>query len=413
MSLCAYIQTKDAITIGADTAVTLHIDGQYYRSSNRFEKLSQVGDYLVFVSGTIASSVHVVHDMQREERKTIGRLQRIIKRWGERLAHDDPDYVARVGKDAGSGGSLISAVIFRVLPEGGTVSYGICSSKGYSIEEFVVSDDGIRLSACGYSSDVATQHLFDLYFAGNRDPRKMITEVFHRVSGTNIGGDLVTYEMSRQGTSRYPDEKIPETLAYTVYQQEPFFVSNGSLTAGTITGITINGNTMTGNVINGGVITGALLQTDSEGSYPRAYMSNTTKMFGVSSSATSGIELRSFGSPSATSSIRLYAAGSEAGIAFPNASTGMYLSGPALTAEFDRIYLRGYNGVSVLNWSSLRSEADNQTLQSALSSKATAGASTGLSQTFNAGIPIGTQLAVAGGGFVTWAGIPAHTHPQV
>lgn len=57
-----------------------------------------------------------------------------------------------------------------------------------------------------------------------------------------------------------------------------------------------------------------------------------------------------------------------------------------------------------------------QPLSTYLDAKATAGASTGSGggASLNGGIPIGTTLAVAGGGSVTWGGIsvPAHTHTQ-
>lgn len=59
---------------------------------------------------------------------------------------------------------------------------------------------------------------------------------------------------------------------------------------------------------------------------------------------------------------------------------------------------------------------DGIPLQTSLNAKATAGVSTGSGGggTYNGGIPIGTSLAIAGGGSVTWAGISvsSHSHTQ-
>ena len=81
--------------------------------------------------------------------------------------------------------------------------------------------------------------------------------------------------------------------------------------------------------------------------------------------------------------------------------------------EFDP---SGTTGVIFSNWSRLYSSGAGQSLQTVLNSKATSGASTGSGggTTLNGGIPIGTALATAGGGSVTWAGIsvPSHSHSQ-
>ncbi|MEK4142130.1 hypothetical protein NST48_14335 [Paenibacillus sp. FSL M7-0547] len=70
------------------------------------------------------------------------------------------------------------------------------------------------------------------------------------------------------------------------------------------------------------------------------------------------------------------------------------------------------DSVSVPSWSKTRSVEEGQSLATELSSKATSGVSTGSGGGANAGIPIGTKLAVDGGGYVVWNGVPSHSHTQ-
>lgn len=157
-------------------------------------------------------------------------------------------------------------------------------------------------------------------------------------------------------------------------------INGGTITGATVNGTTINGGTINagtliGGSITGSIITGSLIQTTSSGSYPRAEMSNTDKMFKVESSSLARIEMRAFGSPTSVPSLR-FENGSNLVTMTPStdANIGLYIDGPALHAELTRITLRGYSGVFFLNWSSIRSEGfaggAAQTLQQALDGKA-------------------------------------------
>lgn len=184
----------------------------------------------------------------------------------------------------------------------------------------------------------------------------------------------------------------------------------GTMQAGAFVGGSITGSNMSATNIEGGTITGAMVQTGPAGSFPRAAMSNTSQMFGVYSSADAGIEMRSFGGAGATSSMRFFGGGSGATIGYASAAAGLYMNGPKMTVEMTELFLRGYSGTNVLSWANLRSEATGQTLQGALDAKATKGEATSNAGGFNGGIPIGTKLAVDGGGYVIWTGVPAHSH---
>lgn len=68
--------------------------------------------------------------------------------------------------------------------------------------------------------------------------------------------------------------------------------------------------------------------------------------------------------------------------------------------------------INIRDFTSLYSVFEGTSLGTALAGKATLGVTTDPSGSANGGIPIGTQLMVNGGGYVTWSGIPSHSHKQ-
>jgi hypothetical protein len=414
MSLCVAFQTSERITVGADTAVTQTIDGKPHRSTESYVKLHEIGDYLVFISGTVGVSNKIVEEMRAEETKSIGRFQRIIKRWGEQLVAFDPQYVALMKQDSGTGGAYLTVALFRVLPDGGTVSYGISSKTGFRIEENEIRGDDIRIQVAGYKSEQATQYAIDLITSGVRAPETLIEKVFAKVSGDQIGGDCVIYTMDRSVITCKSRRPIPETLTV------PIFEANASLTAGTITGIQLNGNT-----INGGTITGPLIQTTPNGIYPRVEISSSGNLFGAYYNAGNSIQITPnyAGAPA----IVFNTAGSFAGHIHT-------LMGHLEIEGNGSITISGGPGgnvnlggtINVDSWSSikygnisLQYELDqlSDSIESVRLNAAARGVSTGLAGSHNHGIAEGTRLAIWGpdntvAGYVTWSPAPTHSHAQ-
>ncbi|GBF73206.1 hypothetical protein PA598K_01491 [Paenibacillus sp. 598K] len=143
-------------------------------------------------------------------------------------------------------------------------------------------------------------------------------------------------------------------------------VAVGGEFSGTISAAVFNGGQINGTNLNGTTITGGTVQTNAPGTYPRAYMTSTIQMFGVQSSANSGIEMRAFGGSGSAPYIRFFVPGAEGSIQMSNAATGIYMNAPALTAEFNAMYLRGYSGTYILGWASLISEATGQSLETVI-----------------------------------------------
>ncbi len=170
--------------------------------------------------------------------------------------------------------------------------------------------------------------------------------------------------------------------------------------------------------------TGALIQS-ADSSYPRVVMDPDTDLFAAYASAAEFIKVfaSETGVPSlyfenASNTARIKLAGSLFSIgAFASlllSSTGN-LEISTTNAGTD-ITLSPADKVIVPSWSTIFSTGALITLQQALDTKATVGASTSTAgaQSLNGGIPVGTVLMVDGGGTVTWNGISfsGHTHTQ-
>lgn len=191
------------------------------------------------------------------------------------------------------------------------------------------------------------------------------------------------------------------------------------LTAGAY--IQIDGNGMTINDgstdtfradITGKVtMTGALIR--SKTGYPLVIMDPATDLFGAYQDANNHI--RMITNYAGTTAIEFTTAGSLRGRF--NTLLG-YLSleslGPLeLRSNSGDILLEPTSGSVYLQYNDFSKIKNNtQTLQAALNGRATAGANTGSAGAHNHGISPGTQLAVFGGGFVTWVGAADHVHSQ-
>jgi len=160
-------------------------------------------------------------------------------------------------------------------------------------------------------------------------------------------------------------------------------------------------------------MTGATIKSSDE--YPRVEMNPDDNLFGAYATAASYLLINALG---AGGSPQLISSNGLANITMFLLGTIAHLSttGADLYLESGKDIIIspgvGASYYAKTPFSKLWDTDTNQTLQTKLSGKASAGVSTSLSGSANGGIPIGTQLAVNGGGFVTWTGIPTHSHTQ-
>lgn len=148
--------------------------------------------------------------------------------------------------------------------------------------------------------------------------------------------------------------------------------------------------------------------------YPKVVLNSADNLFGAYASSTNYVEMDVLSTLSGTPALlfvdmpttaAMYLGGDSF---YLNAGTSLTMQADSF--QFDLFDLSGY--IQFPKWSSILSVMDGETLESALSGKASVGMLTGPAGDHNHGIPFGTQLMVQGGGVVTWVPAGTHTHVQ-
>lgn len=188
-------------------------------------------------------------------------------------------------------------------------------------------------------------------------------------------------------------------------------------------GITVNDGTMdTFKVNTDGKVTMTGATVQSRQGYPKVVIDPDNQLFGAYTSETEAVTIGPFKTGVASSPyVRWESANVGHHLAILNGKLSAFgFLDVAIAAgnkkevilQGERIKLNAEQTVDVDSWEKLKNTATSRNLLQELTSKANANVNTGLSDTLNCGIPIGTQLMTAGGGTVTWMGVSPHTHKQ-
>ncbi|OAB30200.1 hypothetical protein PMSD_20660 [Paenibacillus macquariensis subsp. defensor] len=336
MSLCICLQNSEKLIIVADTALVIKQNGELLRFRKPFEKLVQVENFLIFMSGSADVACNVLERFPQESFKTIHSLQKVVINSCRNFSISHPEVEASL--DEATRGVAVFAAEYA---NGGVIVHTIQPSDGFEIHSYTASDSETRPHAGGVLADEALSLLDPFLRKGGESVPKMIEYVFNELSGAEIGGMLTIAVLDKNGIEFMPPRSINENVRLRYYE-DVFNSFRGSI-----------------------CLTGSLIQTAETGIFPRAEMSNTNKMFKVASSSNSSVEMRSSGS-NALSDIYFKTGSAHASMSLPSASTGLLLDGDKLTAEFLNIYLRGYLGVSVPSWDTFKSVEDGESILNAL-----------------------------------------------
>lgn len=185
-------------------------------------------------------------------------------------------------------------------------------------------------------------------------------------------------------------------------------------------GITVNDGTMdTFKVNTDGKVTMTGATVQSANGYPKVVIDPDNQLFGAYTSETEAVTIGPYKSGVSTSPyVRWESAGK--GHQMNILGNQLLMSGfleVAIAAglgrnvviQGDRIKLYPEQTVDVDSWSKIRNTSTGQTLDQF----ATKGVYTESSQSYNCGIPIGTQFKDVNGMTWTWGGVPEHSHKQV
>ncbi|WP_028547238.1 hypothetical protein [Paenibacillus taiwanensis] len=185
-------------------------------------------------------------------------------------------------------------------------------------------------------------------------------------------------------------------------------------------GITVNDGTHDTFTVNsdGKVkMTGATIQS-KDSAYPKVVMDPEKDLFGAYQSPTQSVEIGTYRTETSSPYVGLFSSTESYYHAIFGDSYRLFGSaaiqivsglGREIILTGEHVYLEGKSFVDVPNWNRLRNKETGLTATQTFAAK---GIQTDQSISFNGGIAPGTQLMVAGGGTVTWMGIPAHSHTQ-
>lgn len=196
-----------------------------------------------------------------------------------------------------------------------------------------------------------------------------------------------------------------------------------------LSAISANLGHITAGLIEAVTMIGSLIMTSQPGDFPRAEMSSTDKMFKVQQGESNYAEFRA--NYNAAGGITVPALRFVRGADYMDVG-GIGPGGIFGIHSYNDLYLLAYGSIYQFltyfpDWSFIRNQNSGKSLDqelseikesinaltSLLNSKAESGVSTGSAGGGDGGIPIGTQLATAGGGSVTWTGINSHSHTQI
>jgi 20S proteasome alpha/beta subunit len=83
MSLCLAILNKDYIAIAGDSRASYYKDGEYYAVDDNATKIHQIGNKVIFISGSGWVLDNILEEFKKSSDKSVDHLQAISKKFGE------------------------------------------------------------------------------------------------------------------------------------------------------------------------------------------------------------------------------------------------------------------------------------------------------------------------------------------
>ncbi len=340
MSICICIQNENEILIAADTALNLTVGGELFRLKQPVQKLRKIGQFLVFGAGSADVMEDVFEKFRKAPVKNVEVLREIVVSACAEFRRKHKALYASLPENTRDVAVLAAEMVGRK-----SVVHIMGPQNDFMLQTTRVQPHRSTPHTGGYFSSQAAEFM-DPMLRSRVPADRILVETIRHFSGAEVGGNITMALMNEHGI--HFAEPIPTEETLTIRYH-----------SGRI----------------GGQLIGSQIMTDAAGAFPRAQMSNSDKMFKVEAGDNRSIAMRAFGFPTSVPSLH-FENGSNLVSMTPNvdSNVGLYIDGPALHAELNRITLRGYTGVFFLNWSSVRSEGFAggvvQTLQQALDAKA-------------------------------------------
>jgi hypothetical protein len=258
MSLCVCLQNSDQLIIAADTALTIDQDGQRLRFRQPFQKLVQIDRFLVFMCGNAKAATDVRDIFNQCADKSVESFRASIIKGVTSFKEANPELYMSLDSDSRDLGALLAE-----WTPNGVIVYTLHVEDEYTVHKYEASSVETIPHAGGNKADEALDYLDLWLHEANKSKSvpQVITDIFERLSGSEIGGMLTLAIVNRNGISFMQPQMIKETVKIPYY--EDLLLRNNSLFRGSIN------------------LYGSQIATSREGNYPRAEMSSTMNMFGA------------------------------------------------------------------------------------------------------------------------------------
>lgn len=229
MSSCLILQDKNNFYIGADTACSINIDGEYYRYSDNIEKIFTHGQDVYFCSGnmTIVNAINswISVVFYNKPNIDIDALSMLLKKYypfSDESIFDIEVIVCRKENN-------ISKI------------YQISQYNNYNPIVYKSKNNGINILCSGYK----TKELYDvsrsILLRGNTNVKDLYSIAFNLIYDNKVGGNIILYENG----NKIMYTKIQEqNIKYANKHGELHLLLAQAVIAGYIEGSSIVGGTI-------------------------------------------------------------------------------------------------------------------------------------------------------------------------
>lgn len=299
MSLCLAMLTKDVIFMSGDTRVSCNHNGTIYATGEQVEKIKQVDNKVIFMSGSAEVISHIMSDYESSKNRSIERLQQLTIQYKE-------ESIAQRGNDW-FGKTAHAMFLIGCIESGIPVIYGINSKDDCKIIRQVGSRQLMSATIGPEAHTPKARKIYDECRSKRLDVVETYKRVYDGVSCEEIGGKLCLYTITTNGinkdifnikdrgevkTLRLKDRHYnADEMAFYV-EDEPVlwfdiqrrnFMFSGHLEAATGTfhgrleAGEIDSSEIWGSIIRGSEFYGGTFATRETG-YPRIVMSETSDL---------------------------------------------------------------------------------------------------------------------------------------
>ncbi|OQB13746.1 MAG: hypothetical protein BWY15_01595 [Firmicutes bacterium ADurb.Bin193] len=228
MSLCIFIQHKNDIYMAGDSRMSVDIDGTNYRWNDNYNKIEQVGNLVIFKSGSAQIMTKIIEQFKTNEKKDVNTFQKLcIEIYNEHKSKNGNNF-----KHYEYGDDIKIGVLIGTIENDIPALYFISESLGFEKRKMELPlDKEINEGFLGVKCDEAIQTYKSCVFDFNdlNNVFENYKKIYESVTGTNIGGNMTLFHITKNKIeSMSCGLKNPEPISeLSDYLLEKYFKGNG------------------------------------------------------------------------------------------------------------------------------------------------------------------------------------------